>query len=100
MFFYLSLFLWVIRPYNLLASETSKYYFPLEWETHDRLWVGVRTSKEGANYEPVIQKMLLHLANHVHLNLVIESSNKGVKSPISSFNFKIINKGRYIMHNM
>ena len=26
--------------------------------------------------------------------------NKGVKSPNSSFNFKIINKGRYIMHNM
>ena len=25
---------------------------------------------------------------------------KGVKSPNSSFNFKIINKGRYIMHNM
>ena len=24
----------------------------------------------------------------------------GVKSPNSSFNFKIINKGRYIMHNM
>ena len=33
-------------------------------------------------------------------NWLIEPANKGVKSPNSSFNFKIINKGRYIMHNM
>ena len=78
MFFYFSLFLWVIGSYNLLASETSNYYFPPEWETHSSLWVGVRTSKEGANYEPFLRKMFVHFADHVHLNMVIESSENFV----------------------
>ena len=70
----LPLFLWVISTCDLPAFETSEYSFPPEWNTQECLWTGFRTSKEGTNYEPLLQKIFSCLSDHVHLNLVTESS--------------------------
>ncbi|MCF6266899.1 MAG: agmatine deiminase family protein [Desulfuromusa sp.] len=71
----LCLFFQAVVPQILFAAETSGYYYPAEWEDHDSLWLGFRTSREGIEYEPVLRQMLVALTERVHVNLVVESLN-------------------------
>ncbi len=68
------LIFYLATPQITHPADDAAFYYPAEWETLGNLWVGFRTTHEGANYEPVLNRMLAALAGHVHLNLLVESA--------------------------
>ncbi len=70
--FFLICRLSVLQPWSAAAS--SSYTCPPEWARQEAIWLGFGTRKEGRRYAPVVRRMVAALADHVHVNLVVEAA--------------------------
>jgi agmatine deiminase len=54
------------------AVDQERYTYPAEWEPHDAIWIGFRTTSEGLVHEEILQQMLKALSPHVSVKVVVE----------------------------